>query len=90
LPSLTPEIARADAAAKAAYQAGMLEIHAKLQRLTATSDDAWTLMAQNVGAVMLARALPEEKLQFEILDALRHAGEKLLADSPGRQLSTGA
>jgi AcrR family transcriptional regulator len=89
LPSLTPEIARADAAAKAAYQAGMLEIHAKLQRLTATSDDAWTLMAQNVGAVMLARALPEEQLQFEILDALRHAGEKLLANSPGRQLDAG-
>ncbi len=41
-------------------------------------------MAQNVGAVMLARALPKGKLQLEILDALWHAGEKLLADSPDR------
>ena len=90
LPSLTPEIARADDAAKAAYQAGLLEIHAKLRRLTATSEDAWTLMAQNVGAVMLARAVPEEKLQREILAALRQAGEKLLADSTGCSISSGA
>jgi TetR/AcrR family transcriptional repressor of nem operon len=90
LPSLTPEIARADDAAKAAYQAGLLEIHAKLRRLTATSEDAWTLMAQNVGAVMLARAVPEEELQREILAALRQAGEKLLADSTGCSISSGA
>ena len=90
LPSLTPEIARADDAAKAAYQAGLLEIHAKLRRLTATSEDAWTLMAQNVGAVMLARAIPDEKLQREILTALRQASEKLLADSSSRSISSGA
>ncbi len=84
LPSLTPEIARADAAVKAAFQAGLLEIHQKLQRLTVTSDDAWALMAQNVGAVMLARAIPDEKLQREILSALRTAGEKLLANQPNR------
>ena len=80
LPSLTPEIARADHAVKAAYQRGLLEIHAKLQRLTATSEDAWALMAQNVGAVMLARATLDESLQREILSALRKAGEKLLAE----------
>lgn len=90
LPSLTPEVARADDAVKAAFQAGLLEVHAKLRRLTATSEDAWTLMAQNVGAVMLARAIPDEELQREILAALRQAGEKLLADSPRRSLSTGA
>ena len=89
LPSLTPEIARADDGAQTAYQAGLLEIHAKLRRLTATSEDAWTLMAQNVGAVMLARAVPEEKLQREILAALRQAGEKLLADSTGCSISSG-
>ena len=79
LPSLTPEIARADEAVKSAFQTGLLDIHAKLQRLTTTSEDAWTLMAQNVGAVMLARAIPDEKLQLEVLSALRKAGEKMLA-----------
>jgi AcrR family transcriptional regulator len=90
LPSLTPEIARADDAAKAAYQAGLLEIQAKLRRLTATSEDAWTLMAQNVGAVMLARAIDDEELQREILAALRQAGEKLLAKSAGCSISSQA
>lgn len=87
LPSLTPEIARADEATKAAFQTGLLEIHAKLQRLTATAEDAWTLVAQNVGAVMLARAIPDEKLQREVLSALRKAGEKLIVDSPSRSPS---
>ncbi len=80
LPSLTPEISRAQAPVRAAFQAGLLDIHAKLRRLTATPEDAWTLMAQNVGAVMLARALPDEKLQRELLSALRQAGEELLRD----------
>jgi TetR/AcrR family transcriptional regulator, transcriptional repressor for nem operon len=90
LPSLTPEIARADDAAKAAFQTGLRKIHANLQRLTASSEDAWTLMAQNVGAVMLARAIPEETLQREILSALRKAGEKLLEDGPSRSSSPAA
>ena len=78
LPSLTPEIARADKAVKEAFRNGLLEIHEKLQRLTATPEDAWTLMAQNVGAVMIARAVSDEKLQLEVLSALRSAGQKLL------------
>ena len=78
LPSLTPEIARADESVREAYQAGLLDIHARLKRLTGTSGNAWTLIAQNVGAVMLARAMSDEKLQKEILAALRRAGEKLL------------
>lgn len=90
LPSLTPEIARGDDAAKAAYQAGLLEIHTALRRLTATSEDAWTLIAQNVGAVMLARAIPDVTLQREILAAVRRAGEKMLSGSPGRSPHSGA
>lgn len=78
LPSLTPEIARADDAVRAAYQTGLLDIHARLRRVTGNSGDAWTLMAQNVGAVMLARAVLDEKIQRELLSALRAAGENLL------------
>jgi AcrR family transcriptional regulator len=79
LPSLTPEIARADEATKAAFQTGLLEVHAKLERLTADPEAAWTLIAQNVGAVMLARAMSDESRQREILSVLRKAGEKLIA-----------
>ncbi len=78
LPSLTPEIARADDSTKAAFQDGLLDIHAQVQRQTASAESAWTLIAQNVGAVMLARAVSDEALQQEILSAARKAGEKLL------------
>jgi TetR/AcrR family transcriptional regulator, transcriptional repressor for nem operon len=84
LPSLTPEIARADDAVKAAFQDGLLAIHANMQRFTANSEEAWTLMAQNVGAVMLARSIPDENLQREILSALLKAGETLLENRTRR------
>ncbi len=84
LPALTPEVARADDATRETFQTGLLEILAKIKRLTATSEDAWTLMAQNVGAVMLARAIKDEELQREVLSALQKAGEKLLAGKPNR------
>ncbi len=84
LPALTAEIARADDATKDAFRTGLLGIHATLRRLTTSSEDAWTLMAQNVGAVMLTRAIPDEGLQQEILSVLRKAGERLLADTGAR------
>lgn len=78
LPSLCAEIARADPAAMAAYQTGLRGIHERLVHLTSSPETAWTLIAQNVGAVMLARALPDEEGQKEILSALRKSGERLI------------
>ena len=82
LPSLTPEVARAGGAAQAAYQTGLLAVHAQLARLTGSAESAWALMAQNVGAVMLARALPDENLQQTLLVAVRRAGETLHTECP--------
>ncbi len=80
LPSLTPEIARASATARDAYQGGLREIHASVERLVGSAAGAWALMAQNVGAVMLARAASDESLQREILAAVRKAGENILSE----------
>lgn len=89
LPSLTPEVARADPSVREVFQEGMQQVHASLERLTGSADDAWTLIAQNVGAVMIARALSDEKLQRELLAALRRSAERLLPDQsdaqPGHQ-----
>ncbi len=79
LPSLTPEIGRADDAAKQAFEEGVKTIHVKVAALTGNSDIAWAVMAQNVGAVMLARALRSEAMQRELLSAVCHAGEQLLS-----------
>lgn len=80
LPALTPEVARTDAATRAAYQSGLQRIHAAVERWTGSSDRAWALIAQNVGAVMLARAMRDEDAQRELLEAARRAGESLLKE----------
>jgi AcrR family transcriptional regulator len=78
LPSLTPEIGRAGDAVKVAFEEGLQTIHANVTALTRDSDTAWAVMAQNVGAVMLARAMHSEALQRELLSAVMRAGEELI------------
>jgi TetR/AcrR family transcriptional regulator, transcriptional repressor for nem operon len=84
LPSLTPEVARADESVRAAFQVGVIEIHAAVARLTGSSDKAWALIAQNVGAVMIGRAMLNEQAQREVLSAARREGQALLSKSTGR------
>lgn len=79
LPSLTPEIGRSSDAIKSVFEEGVQAIHANVKALTGDSSSAWAVMAQNVGAVMIARAMQNESLQKEILKAVRQAGEKILA-----------
>lgn len=79
LPSLTPEIGRSDDAVKAAFEEGLQTIHANVTALTRDSDTSWAVMTQNVGAVMLARAMQSQALQQEMLNAVRRAGEELLS-----------
>ncbi len=79
LPSLTPEIARSDDAARLAFEQGIQAILANVSALTGDTDTAWAVMAQNVGAVMLARAMRSESMQRELLNAVREAGEQLIS-----------
>jgi TetR/AcrR family transcriptional repressor of nem operon len=77
LPSFAPEVARADQASREAYQAGLLEL---VEVVAAGLPDgkkerreiAWELLAKLVGAVMLARAVPDPALAAEIGRAVRH------------------
>jgi AcrR family transcriptional regulator len=78
LPSLTAEVARAEPAARAAYQSSLRRIHAIVEGWTGSSDKAWTLIAQNVGAVMLARAMCDEGDQRDLLESVRREGQTLL------------
>lgn len=78
LPALTAEVARADSAAREAFERGILDVHANVEKMTGSQQSAWTLIAQNVGAVMIARALSDEKLQSELLLALRMSAKQLL------------
>jgi TetR/AcrR family transcriptional regulator, transcriptional repressor for nem operon len=83
LPALTPEIARADDTVREAFQAGLVDVHAQVEKLTGSSTRAWALIAQCVGAVMLARAMPGARERAELLDAVTQEASALLAH-PGR------
>ena len=81
LPSLTPEVARADESVRDAFQSGMLAIHAIVaDRFTGSTDTAWALIAQAVGAVMLARAMPDERVRCELLGAMTRTSAALLRE----------
>jgi TetR/AcrR family transcriptional regulator, transcriptional repressor for nem operon len=81
LPSLTPEVARADESVRDAFQSGMLAIHAIVaDRFTESTDTAWALVAQTVGAVMLARAMPDERVRRELLSAMARASASMLGE----------
>jgi TetR/AcrR family transcriptional regulator, transcriptional repressor for nem operon len=79
LPCLTPEIGRADGNVRAAFEHGIQAIHANVKALTGDANTAWAVIAQNVGAVMLARAMTSESLQRELLNAVRKVGEQAIS-----------
>lgn len=78
LPTLTPEVARADDSVRAVFEAGVLKSKAIVERSTKSSNKAWTILAQNVGAVMLARAMLEETVKLELLEAVKTEGNAML------------
>ena len=83
VPSLAAEVARGNDAVRTTFEAGMVDFKKVLGDITASDDTAWTLIAQNVGAVMIARAMCNDSVRQEVLDAVRTSGAQLLARSPG-------
>lgn len=83
LPSLTAEVARASAQVKQVYQEGLLNTHQQVSRLAGSDETAWVLIAQSVGAVMLARAMSDSALQSDLLSAVKaHSASLLNAQTP--------
>ena len=79
LPALTAEVARADESVRSEFQARMLELHATIaERMTRSGDAAWGLIAQNVGAILLARAMLDPEAQKALLAATRRDATKRL------------
>jgi TetR/AcrR family transcriptional regulator, transcriptional repressor for nem operon len=82
LPSLTAEVARSTTRVRQVYQDGLVELHQQLSRITGSQPNAWALIAQSVGAVMLARALVDTDLQADLLTAVKaHSVRVLMAPS---------
>lgn len=83
VPSLAAEVARSSDEVKRAFEAGIVELKNAVTDITGSSNTAWALIAQNVGAVMIARAMLDDTTKREILAAVRVAGADLLLSTQG-------
>lgn len=82
LPSLTAEIARADEATRLRFEQLLEPLLETLQNANHNKEQAWALLAQAVGGVMLARAVLSPNKQLEILQAVTKASVELLKSTP--------
>lgn len=81
LPSLSAEVARADDETKAAFEGHLLTLKEGLQSKVKEGEDAWALIAQAVGAVMLARAMESAETRTTLLAASRKQIDRMLEDN---------
>lgn len=77
LPALSPEIARSGDDVKATCEKALIEIKNGLARRLKNDDDAWALLAQCVGAIVIGRAMHKEGTSKAILKA----SKKFLKDN---------
>jgi TetR/AcrR family transcriptional regulator, transcriptional repressor for nem operon len=77
VPSLAAEVARASDDVRNAFETGMVDLKNAVAALTASDAAAWTLIAQNVGAVLIARAMRSDAVRRDVLAAVRGAGADL-------------
>lgn len=71
LPTLGPEIARADPAVKATVEHGLKQLQKSWAGRIGNPDAAWALIAQCVGALVLARCVVSERARKDILASSR-------------------
>jgi len=78
LPSLAADVARAGSEVRQAFEDGLLAVQAELKRHLHSDDAAWALIAQSVGAVMLARAMQDDRSRRKLLAALKSSARALV------------
>ncbi|HQR20909.1 MAG TPA: TetR/AcrR family transcriptional regulator [Burkholderiaceae bacterium] len=79
LPSLAADVARSDAGVRRAFEDGLRAVHGALKRHVGSGDVAWVLIAQSVGAVMLARAMPDDATRGKLLAAVKGSARAAVA-----------
>jgi AcrR family transcriptional regulator len=76
LPALGPEIARASPQVKAQVEAALKRLQRSWAARLDDNDSGWALIAQCVGAILLARVVESERTRQEILASSRRFLEK--------------
>ena len=80
VPSLAPEISRANEATQRAFEQGVVELKEQIRNLLKDDAKAWSIVAQLVGAVTIARGLPSEQTQMDLLKGVTQQVKQLLED----------
>ncbi|AGW93014.1 MULTISPECIES: TetR/AcrR family transcriptional regulator [Cupriavidus] len=71
LPTLGPEIARAEPAVRASVERSAKKLQASWKERLDDPDAAWALLAQCVGAILLARVVETDRTRQQILASSR-------------------
>jgi TetR/AcrR family transcriptional repressor of nem operon len=71
IPALACEISRADKSTQAVFEEGMVKLQAQIKIVVQDDAQAWSIMAQLVGAVMIARGIPSQSVRSALLDGVK-------------------
>lgn len=82
IPSLAAEVARASQTTKQCFQQEMLRGHALFTAHLGSETQAWAVLSQLVGAIVIARGMADEPLQREILTASKWMIKNMLRLEP--------
>ena len=82
VPALAPEIARASDSTKLCFERGVLGLMDQIRKRVDNDAQAWSILSQLVGAVMVARGLPSEKHRKALLKGVNQEVTKILKRTP--------
>jgi AcrR family transcriptional regulator len=82
VPALAPEIARASGSTKRSFEQGVLGLKDQIRKRVDSDAQAWSILSQLVGAVMVARGLPSEKQQKALLKGVNQQVNEILERTP--------
>jgi TetR/AcrR family transcriptional regulator, transcriptional repressor for nem operon len=78
LPALASEVARSSREIKQCYEQELLRGHGLFAKVLADPDQAWALLCQMVGTILLARSIADENLKLNIINSSKHMLFKML------------
>jgi AcrR family transcriptional regulator len=81
VPSLASEISRASASAQAVFEDGMVALKKQIEYVVKDDAKAWSIIAQLVGAVMIARGMPSKQIQSDLLKGVTEQVKQILEGS---------
>ncbi|MEN9437258.1 MAG: hypothetical protein RIR09_1913 [Pseudomonadota bacterium] len=82
VPSLAAEVSRSDEPTQRVFEVGMVALKDQINAFVHDDAKAWSIIAQLVGAVMVARAMHSEPVRVALLDAATQQVKQILMDAP--------